>query len=76
MRMMGLHDPEPAGVPSPLNGETRINPDVSGVVPNCEELDEEQRIYFDVAGDLDRVNGRGVGFPECNFDMDKRGNQS
>ncbi len=76
MRMMGFHDPRPLGQPSPLDGETRIDPEVSGVVPDCTELEEERRIYFDVAGDQDRVNGRGVGFPECDFDNDKRGNQS
>jgi FtsP/CotA-like multicopper oxidase with cupredoxin domain len=75
MRMMGFHDPRPFGQRSPLDGEARIDPDVSGVVPDCLELEEEHRIYFDVAGDLDRVEDRGVGFPHCDFDMDKRGNQ-
>ena len=75
MRMMIAYDPRPSGVPSPLDGESRVDPDVSGVVPTCEELEEEHRIYFDVAGDLDRVEDRGVGFPNCDFDMDKRGNQ-
>ena len=73
--MMGFHDPRPLGQPSPLDGEARIDQQVSGVVPDCTELEEEHRIYFDVAGDQDRVNGRGVGFPECDFDNDKRGNQ-
>jgi len=76
MRMMGFHDPRPFGQRSPLDGETRIDPEVSGVVPDCIELEEEHRIYFDVVGDLDRVDGRGVGFPECDFDNNKRGNQS
>jgi hypothetical protein len=75
MRMMGAYDPRPSGVPSPLDGETRVDPDVSGVVPDCTELEEEKRLYFDVAGDLDRVEDRGVGFPNCDFDMNKRGNQ-
>lgn len=75
MRMMGFHDPRPLGQLSPLDGEARIDPVVSGVVPDCTELEEEQRIYFNVAGDLDRVNGRGVGFPACDFDNNKRGNQ-
>ncbi|TKB72863.1 MAG: hypothetical protein E8D45_09695 [Nitrospira sp.] len=76
MRMMAVNDPRPVGQPSPLDGETRIDPDVSGVVPDCTELEDEQRIYFNAAGDLDRVNRRGVGFPECEFDINKRGNQS
>ena len=75
MRMMGFLDPRPLGQLSPLDGEVRIDPVVSGVVPDCTQLEEEQRIYFNVAGDLDRVNGRGVGFPACDFDNNKRGNQ-
>jgi FtsP/CotA-like multicopper oxidase with cupredoxin domain len=71
MRMMGTHDPRPIGTPSPLDGETKIDSNVSGIVPTCEELEEEQRLYFDVAGDLDRINGRGVGFPQCDFDINK-----
>ncbi len=75
MRMMGTYDPRPNGVPSPLDGERKIDADVSGMAPTCEELEEEQRLYFDVAGDLDRIDGRGVGFPQCDFDINKRGNQ-
>jgi hypothetical protein len=75
MRMMGTYDPRPIGVPSPLDGESKIDAEVSGIVPTCEELEEEQRLFFDVAGDLDRINGRGVGFPQCDFDINKRGNQ-
>ncbi len=75
MRMMGTYDPRPIGDPSPLDGESKIDADVSGIVPTCEELEEEQRLYFDVAGDLNRIDGRGVGFPQCDFDMNKRGNQ-
>jgi FtsP/CotA-like multicopper oxidase with cupredoxin domain len=75
MRMMGTYDPRPIGAPSPLDGERKIDAEVSGIVPTCEELEEEQRLYFDVAGDLNRINDRGVGFPQCDFDMNKRGNQ-
>jgi FtsP/CotA-like multicopper oxidase with cupredoxin domain len=75
MRMMGTYDPRPIGIPSPLDGERQIDAEVSGIVPTCEELEEEQRLYFDVAGDLNRIDGRGVGFPQCDFDMNKRGNQ-
>jgi hypothetical protein len=75
MRMMGTHDPRPIGDPSPLDGETKIDAEVSGIVPTCEELEEEQRLFFDAAGDLDRIDGRGVGFPNCDFDINKRGNQ-
>ena len=75
MRMMGTYDPRPIGVPSPLDGERKIDADVSGIVPTCEELEEEQRLFFDVAGDVERLDGRGVGFPQCDFDINKRGNQ-
>ncbi len=74
MRMMGTHDPQPrdmAGVvKSPLNSVDQIDPEVSGVVPDCIVLENEDRIYFDVAGDVDRLEGRGVGFPECEFEKD------
>ena len=59
-----------SGTDSPLDGVSRIDSRVSGVVPDCIELEEEGRIYFDKAGDLDRLEGRGVGFPECEFDAD------
>jgi len=84
MRMMGTHDPTPVpgssdadaidGSP-PMDGETRIDPAVSGVVPDCHELEEEERLYYDVAGDSERLEGRGVGFPECEFDVKRRGNR-
>lgn len=75
MRMMGTYDPRPSGIPSPLDGERKIDADVSGIVPTCEELEEEHRLYFDAAGDVTPLDGRGVGFPQCDFDMNKRGNQ-
>jgi FtsP/CotA-like multicopper oxidase with cupredoxin domain len=75
MRMMAVHDPRHAGVESPLDGESRVDPLVSGVVPDCIELEEEGFLYFDEAGDLDKVDGRGVGFPDCEFDMEKGGNK-
>ena len=78
MRMMATHDPTPVnGDPAgaidatpPMDGETRIDPAVSGVVLTCEQLEAQGRIYFDQAGDLDRIEDRGVGFPECEFDPD------
>ena len=75
MRMMGVHDPRPPGEKSPLDGESRIDPMVSGVVPDCIELEEEGFLYFDEVGDLESIDDRGVGFPECEFDRDKRGNK-
>ena len=82
MRMMAVIDPEPTpATPDavdetpPLDGETRVNAVVSGVVPDCIDLEHEKYLYFDVEGDLDRVNGRGVGFPECEFDNSRRGNR-
>jgi FtsP/CotA-like multicopper oxidase with cupredoxin domain len=83
MRMMGVNDPTPGAGGStdpivthpPLDGETRINSDISGVVPDCTELEAEGRIYFDEVGDVKRVADRGVGFPDCKFDIGLRGNQ-
>jgi FtsP/CotA-like multicopper oxidase with cupredoxin domain len=83
MRMMGTHDPtagpdSPPGVLDvgpPLDGETRIAPAVSGIVPTCEELEDEKRILFDEVGDLERLEDRGVGFRDCEFDNNLRGNQ-
>jgi hypothetical protein len=83
MRMMGVNDPTPGpGNPpgaidatGPMDGETRIHADVSGVVPDCIDLEHEERIFFDAAGDLKTAEGRGVGFPECRFDMGLRGNR-
>jgi FtsP/CotA-like multicopper oxidase with cupredoxin domain len=70
MRMMVAFDPRRAGQASPLDGVTRIDPQVSGVVPDCDELEAEERIFFDAAGDVDRLEGRGVGFPDCEFEPD------
>ena len=69
MRMMGTHDPQPGGN-SPLDGETRIDPSISGVVPTCEQLEDDRRIFFDAEGDVDRLDGRGVGIPCSDFDGD------
>ncbi|TFH22459.1 MAG: hypothetical protein E4H03_08360 [Myxococcales bacterium] len=75
MRMMATHDPRPDGEPSPLDGESRIDPVVPGVVDECLELEEDGRLLFDVAGDVERLDDRGVGFPECEFNNDRRGNR-
>jgi hypothetical protein len=82
MRMMGVVDPtaadgaqEPFVEAGPLDGEHEIDPMVSGVVPSCLDLEHDHYLYFDVAGDLDRIAGRGVGFLECDFDMSLRGNR-
>ena len=82
MRMMAVIDPQPTeATPDaiddtpPLDGETRVEPAVSGVVPDCIDLEHEHYLYFDVAGDLDRIDNRGVGFPECEFDVTLRGNR-
>lgn len=83
MRMMAINDPTPGPLGSsdalathrPLDGTTRIDADISGVVPDCAELEAEQRIYFDQAGDVKTVAERGVGFPDCKFDLTLRGSQ-
>lgn len=82
MRMMAVVDPTPApgdseaiDAAAPLDGETRITATVSGVVPDCIDLEHEGYIYFDEAGDLERIDDRGVGFPECEFDVTLRGNR-
>ncbi|MFT7576149.1 MAG: FtsP/CotA-like multicopper oxidase with cupredoxin domain, partial [Alphaproteobacteria bacterium] len=82
MRMMATHDPTPIagdnsaidGAP-PLNGETMIASEQSGVLPDCIDLEHDKRLYFDEVGDLEKLNGRGVGFPECEFDVSQRGNR-
>jgi FtsP/CotA-like multicopper oxidase with cupredoxin domain len=82
MRMMGVNDPTPGAGGStdpivthpPLDGVHRIDPNVSGVVPDCTELEQDQRIFFDEVGDVKRVADQGVGFPDCKFDV-KLGNQ-
>ncbi len=58
-----------------LDGETRVNAASSGIVPDCIDLEHEEYLYFDAVGDLERINGRGVGFPECEFDNDRRRNR-
>ena len=80
--MMGVVDPTPTPENTeafdearPLDGETQIEPIVSGVVPSCLDLEHDHYLYFDVAGDLDRLAGRGVGFLECDFDITLRGNR-
>jgi len=82
MRMMGVVDPTPTPEnteafddAAPLDGERQIEAIVSGVVPSCLDLEHDHYLYFDVAGDLDRLAGRGVGFLECDFDITLRGNQ-
>jgi len=70
MRMMAVNDPQPAGKNSPLDGVSRIDRNISGVYPDCLELQEEGRILFESAGDVDRLEGRGVGVPDCVFEDD------
>ena len=67
MRMMGTYDPQPGGV-TLLDGVTRIDSDISGVVPTCQQLEDDRRIFFDVDGDVERLEGRGVGFPCEDFE--------
>ena len=81
MRMMATHDPTPrpgdqaTDMASPLDGERKIDSAVSGVKPDCIDLEHDKRLYFDVEGDLERLDGRGVGFLGCEFDMSRRGNR-
>jgi len=58
-----------------LDAERRIDPRISGVVPACEELEAQGRIYFDEVGDREILEGRGVG-ESCEFDRRRRGNRS
>lgn len=83
-RMMGVIDPTPGQRTAhlgaldrtgPLDAETRIHPDVSGVVPDCAELEAESRIFFDGVRDREVLDGRGIGFPDCKFDRRARGNR-
>ena len=61
MRMMAQQDPRQAGDVCPLDGVRDIDPAVSGVPLTCEEL--EPTLFFDAAGDVGRLEDRGVGFP-------------
>ncbi len=79
MRMMGAHNTTEGTltplVPAPeLDGEEEIPHDISGVVSSCEELEHDERLFFERAGDLEILEGRGVG-EACEFDMDRRGNR-
>jgi FtsP/CotA-like multicopper oxidase with cupredoxin domain len=84
MRMMATHDPTPADdtlsagaidANPPMDGEAMIEPAQSGVVPDCPELEADERLFFDEAGDIDRLEDRGVGFRECEFNNELRGNR-
>lgn len=76
MRMMGVIDPTPRAAGStdaivthaPLDDKTRIAAEISGVFPDCSELEADGRIYFDEVGDAKILDDRGVGFPDCKFD--------
>jgi FtsP/CotA-like multicopper oxidase with cupredoxin domain len=65
MRMMATFDPRPDGV-SPYNGADPIPAEVSGVLDSCEDL--ERRLFFEAKGDVDRLEGRGVGVPCDDFE--------
>ena len=81
--MMGVIDPTPGPGGStdvifshaPMDGETPLDPNVSGVVPDCGELSQDERILFDQVGDKELAADRGVGIPDCKFDMSGGGNQ-
>jgi FtsP/CotA-like multicopper oxidase with cupredoxin domain len=81
MRMMAIIDPTPGPGGStdamathvPLDGARRIPSEISGVVPDCAELEAEERLYFDVVGDTKTPAGRGVGVPDCKFDLAVKG---
>ena len=66
MRMMAQQDPRKAGDPCPLDGVSEIDPAVSGVPLTCEEL--EPTLFFEAAGDVGRLEGRGVGVPCDDFE--------
>lgn len=68
MRMMAAFDPRPRGQDSPLNGVDKVDPAVSGVPVRCERL--EPRLFFDAVGDVEHLEGRGVGFPCDDFELD------
>jgi hypothetical protein len=65
MRMMAQFDPRPAGEDSPLDEVTELDHAVSGVPIACEDL--EPKLFFDAAGDLEKLEGRGVGI-HCEFE--------
>jgi hypothetical protein len=63
--MMAQFDPRPAGEDSPLDEVTELDHVVSGVPIACEDL--EPKLFFDAAGDLEKLEGRGVGI-HCEFE--------
>jgi FtsP/CotA-like multicopper oxidase with cupredoxin domain len=69
MRMMATLDPRPLGEGSPLDGVREIDLAVSGVPLACEDL--EQQLLFDARGDVEKLEGRGVGFPCDDFEADE-----
>ena len=61
MRMMVNIDPRPEGKPSILDGCTEIPPEISGIPQ------EPKSLFSDTAIDVERLDGRGVGFPPGDF---------
>ena len=65
MRMMAQFDPRHPGEESPLDEVSEIDPAVSGVPLACPDL--EPTLYFEAAGDTEKLEGRGVG-AHCEFE--------
>ena len=61
MRMMASFDPRPGGQASVLNGVDAVPALVSGIPDG---YDVHQDLRFELLGDVQRLEGRGVGFPE------------
>ena len=77
--MMHVFDPRPEGHES-LNNGTRPHSDdvfedaygftyqqVSGMVENEDDFDEEGGLFFDNEGDVEILEDRNVGFPSSDF---------
>ena len=61
MRMMASFDPRPGGQASVLNGVDAVPALISGIPDG---YDVHQDLRFELLGDVQRLEGRGVGFPE------------
>lgn len=65
MRMMATFDPTPAGEQSPLNGQRPVPSEISGMPDDPHVLEEiHHEGLFEKVGDVNRLRGRGVGFPK------------
>ncbi len=64
MRMMGVHDPRPAGEESVFNGVREAPQEFSGIPDG---FDVESELAVEHVADLEPLEDEGVGFPAGDF---------